>query len=412
MSCSRQKRVDGRVPLVILAIFFWIYLVLGLAYWGAAGFFTWLSTRRVRLDPALPGVEGNLPSVLVLVPARNESRAIEACLRSLLAQDYPRLRILLADDGSTDGTREIAERIADGEDRLDVIAAGELPDGWMGKCWALHRAYEEARTRKIANGSLLLFTDADIFFHPRTVSIAVRRLLDEKLDLIGLLPRTLNGSFWERTIQPAVIHGLLVLGAITELFPAKDYPRIASGAFILIRPEFYRIAGGHFALRHKLIEDIALATTVHMRGGKTAAFHAPDLIRLRMYHNLGEIWRGWAKNFFAGTNDNLRRSIELAAMFLLFSVLPVFLFPALLARSLGTGQGWWWAASAGLLYGAMTAVRAAGNRLTGESPIYAFLHPLAGVFLAGVVIASTWSRRFGRGALWRGRRYPIRRTEP
>ncbi|MBI4161233.1 MAG: glycosyltransferase [Acidobacteria bacterium] len=391
---------------MVLKALFWIYVLLGIAYWAAWGWFTRILRRAPRAGPEEPGTEGKVPLVLVLVPARNEERGIEACLRSLLAQEYPRIRILLADDGSTDGTRAIAESIGAGDGRLEIVDPGEPPEGWVGKCWALHRAYEHARERGYDDGALLLFTDADVVFHPRAIPIGVRRLLQERLDLLALLPRSVHETFWERTVQSAVVHALLVLGTIARLYPLRKAPRMASGAFLLVRPEYYRIAGGHHALRHEIIEDVALATTVHMRGGRTGALMAPDLVRVRMYHGLREIWQGWAKNFFAGTGDSLRRASELILVCLLFWVAPAPLLLFLLGRAGATGSGWSEAAGAGILWAAMTAVRAAGNRITGDPPAFALVHPLAGAILIGLLAASAWSRRFGRGALWRGRRYP------
>jgi chlorobactene glucosyltransferase len=397
---------------VFLIILFWIFIVAGLVYWTAGAILTRVVSRGVRIGPGDPGAGADAPPVLVLVPARDEERAIETCLRSLLDQDHRRLHILLADDGSTDRTREIADRIAAEDRRLEIVSPGEPPPGWVGKCWALHRAYEEGRARGRADGSLLLFADADVRFHPRTVSIAVRRLLDERLDLLALLPRISNQTFWEKTIQPAVIHALLILGGLSQLFPTRNFPRMASGAFLLVRSEAYRAAGGHLALRREIVEDVALATTVHQRGGRTGSRMAPDLVRLRMYHGIGEIWRGWTKNSFAGTDDRLRRALQVVVILLGFWVVPGLLFPVLLGRSVLTGTGWAATVGIGLLWGVMTAARMAGNRLTGDPPAYAILQPVAGAFMAVVLAVSTWSRRFGRGALWRGRRYPLHRADP
>ena len=63
------------------------------------------------------------PYVTVAMPCRNEAGFIEACLRSVQAQSYPRERIeiLVADGGSTDGTREILARLAKEDDRIRLI---------------------------------------------------------------------------------------------------------------------------------------------------------------------------------------------------------------------------------------------------------------------------------------------------
>ena len=80
------------------------------------------------------------PSVAIVVPARDEAPLIAATLRSLLAQDYAGpFRVILVDDGSTDGTGAIARATrrpaADRDQRR-----GPRPPGWSGKLWAVPRA--------------------------------------------------------------------------------------------------------------------------------------------------------------------------------------------------------------------------------------------------------------------------------
>lgn len=64
------------------------------------------------------------PSVTVLVPAHNEAVVIESTLRALVASDYAadRYEVLLIDDGSTDNTREIAERVAAEHPQIKIVA--------------------------------------------------------------------------------------------------------------------------------------------------------------------------------------------------------------------------------------------------------------------------------------------------
>ena len=142
----------------IFVVLFWAWVIAGLAYWLGAAWFTWRMARAPRAEPGDPGAGDDAPPVVVLVPARDEERGIEGCLRSLLAQDYPRLRVILSDDGSTDSTRAIADRIAAADRRLTVINPGEPPIGWIGKSWALHRAWAKAQETGAPGVSLLLFT--------------------------------------------------------------------------------------------------------------------------------------------------------------------------------------------------------------------------------------------------------------
>src|SRR6476659_8959119 len=81
-----------------------------------------------------------LPSLTIVVPARNEEAEIEAALRSLLQLNYPQYQIVAVNDRSTDQTGAIMERLAAepaAQSKLRVIHAHELPSGWLGKVHAM-----------------------------------------------------------------------------------------------------------------------------------------------------------------------------------------------------------------------------------------------------------------------------------
>src|SRR5437764_811584 len=90
----------------------WVYLV------AAHGGF-WRTSQRLPRVTAEPLV---WPDVVAVVPARNEAAMLPATLPALLGQDYPgALAVLVVDDGSTDGTDEVAARIARS---VPALAAG------------------------------------------------------------------------------------------------------------------------------------------------------------------------------------------------------------------------------------------------------------------------------------------------
>jgi chlorobactene glucosyltransferase len=126
-----------------------------------------------------------------------------------------------------------------------------------------------------------------------------------------------------------------------------------------------------------------------------------------MYHNFREIWAGWTKNLFAGTEDRLHRAFFFIFVAVLFSVAPPLLCLALACAAWVTGSGWWIAAGFGAASLLMTAVRMDGNRVLRQPRWYALLYPLSAAIVTVMFVASTSWRRFGRGAPWRGRRYPI-----
>lgn len=92
--------------------------------------------------------------VSVIVAARNEARRLPECLASLKAQTYTPLDILVADDGSTDGTAAVAERLG--------VRALRLPP--RGKATTLNDAVQSA------DGEIVAFLDADQVFAPNFVA--------------------------------------------------------------------------------------------------------------------------------------------------------------------------------------------------------------------------------------------------
>ena len=101
-----------------------------------------LPTLLDTLDAGAPRpVPPPLPSLSVVVTARDEAAGIESTVRRLLAQRYPGLQIVVVDDRSSDGTAAILDRLQaeTGRAELNVIHNRDLPPGWLGKCRAAPR---------------------------------------------------------------------------------------------------------------------------------------------------------------------------------------------------------------------------------------------------------------------------------
>ena len=160
---------------------------------AAAGLLAWLRVawvgirtdrcvdRLTAIPPDPP--PGGWPALTVVVPARDEARGVEASVRSLLAQDYPELRVVAVDDRSTDGTGAILDRVGSDEPRLRVVHVGELPPGWLGKNHAC------ASGADAASDGWLLFTDGDVIFAPGALRRAVAYAGRHGLGHLVALPR-------------------------------------------------------------------------------------------------------------------------------------------------------------------------------------------------------------------------------
>ena len=96
-----------------------------------------IGSRGQAIRPVLRQAQDDALSAII--PARNEERQIEQCVRSLLAQRYENFEVIVVDDRSEDATAEIVRNIAREDARLKVVSGKPLPVGWVGKPWALQQ---------------------------------------------------------------------------------------------------------------------------------------------------------------------------------------------------------------------------------------------------------------------------------
>ena len=261
------------------------------------------------------------PKVSILVPAKDEERSIEQCVRSLLALDYPALELLVVDDRSSDRTAAILERLAAEDARLRLVQIAELPPGWTGKTHALQFAQQQA------TGEWLLFVDADTHLAPACLKIVLRHAIDHRLDLLSLLPTLEMRSFWECVVQPLAGACLFVFYPLPKVNdPAQRDFGCANGQFILVRRAAYDQLGGHTSVRDKFVEDIHLGRLARRSGLALRLDRTRELFWVRMYAGWGEIVRGWSRICYAGVDG---RPLPLLRMLLLVLVFSGLSYPVL-----------------------------------------------------------------------------------
>lgn len=286
---GRQKRGDMLMSWLLVFSVGWLAIVVLLI---ARALRQQRDLRRLRvsdtIDPAMA------PSVAVIVPARDEALNIAACMRSLLAQNYPweRMKLWVVDDGSTDGTGCILDRIAQGDTRVNLVTSPPLPPGWTGKahaCWMASRGIP-------LQFEWLCFIDADMRARPELLASAVGSAISEDLSLLSLAPRHELKSFAERLIIPC---GLCFLGFRQDLRgarPDESEAVVATGQFFLVRRDDYDARGGHAAVRAEICEDIELARLFRISGRRVCLKDANSLLSTRMYTGWRTLWPGFAKN--------------------------------------------------------------------------------------------------------------------
>lgn len=250
-----------------------------------------------RYDPVPARSVEDRAQITVIVPARNESAAIEATLRSLLAQTIP-LEILAVDDRSTDATGALMDRIAaEPMPRgkvLSVIHINSLPPGWMGKNHAMALAARQTGTQ------WLLFTDGDILFQPDTLERALRFAVEDSADHIVLLPTLILKTAGEK-MMAAIFQSLTLLvwrpWKIAD--PKASKESIGTGAFNLVRDDVYRAIGGFEAFPMEILEDLRLGHEIKHHGYRQQMVFGRDLIRLHWAAGAIGMVNNLTKNIYA-----------------------------------------------------------------------------------------------------------------
>ncbi len=234
------------------------------------------------------------PHVSVLVPARNEARNIEACVTSLLAQDYPDYEIIVLDDHSTDDTPRILNQLLEPGGRLQVLKGTPLPDGWLGKHWAC------AQLDRAATGELILFTDADTRHAPDMLRASVSALLAEGADLVTAFPREEVVTWGERLLVPVIGFGIFTFIPI-HLVQKLRWPAlsITIGQFMLFRRAAYDAVGGYEAVGSEVVDDVCLGRRIIASGREWRLLDGTRHVSCRMYHGFWEAVAGFSKSLFA-----------------------------------------------------------------------------------------------------------------
>ena len=378
------------MTIVIVAIAvaaLWLYLVLG------HGRF-WLGSQRDDRDaPALPAVP---PTVVAVIPARNEAETVAETVGSLLCQDYPgTFRIVLVDDQSNDGTGDLARQAADragAAERLTVLAGRPLPSGWTGKLWAVKQGVEQALSPP-DRPDLLLLTDADIAYRPGALTSLVARAEQGGYVLTSLMAKLRCQSFAERALVPAFIFFFQMLYP----FPWVNRPdralAAAAGGCMLVRPSALAAAGGIDAIRAALIDDCALAAVLKPHGPIWLGL-TERVVSIRPYERFEDIRRMVARSAYA----QLRYSPLLLAGTVVGMALTYLAAPALVLFASGLAQ------ALGLLaWAAMALAFQPTLKLYRVSPIWGVMLPIIAFVYVVFTLDSAYQHGRGRGGLWKGR---------
>ncbi|HEY2913891.1 MAG TPA: glycosyltransferase [Candidatus Angelobacter sp.] len=352
-----------------------------------------------------PPPDLSLPSLTIVVPARNEEAEIEPALRSLLQLDYPQYQVVAVNDRSTDQTGAIMERLAAEPalaGKLRVLHVRDLPAGWLGKVHAMWLGSQRDATQR--NGAQqtasewLLFTDADCVFHPECLRRAIHYATTTATDHLVLFPTAHMKTPGERMMIsfPQTMASFAMRPWKVGDPKARDH--IGVGAFNLIRRSAYEAIGGYESLRLEVVDDIKLGESVKKAGLRQDVVFGPELVSLRWAVGAAGVVANLEKNLFAFLRFRISLLLAVCAVTFFLCVCPflgVFLAP-----------GWakaGFAAAVALIALAYTF----SGRYMGNSALLFLTCPIAAVIFNFAALQSAFLALRDGAITWRGTKYPL-----
>lgn len=369
-----------------LALAVWIYLIACHGgFWRAAE----------RDDTIMPAQEpARWPSVVAIVPARNEADVVSHSIASLIAQDYPgAFSIIVVDDNSEDGTAAaVGAAAAHAPGKVQLIAGAPMAAGWTGKVWAQSQGVAEAAGR-VPPADYLLLTDADIVHAPHTLRSLVTRAEAGGLVLTSLMVELRCESLAERALIPAFVFFFQMLYPFAWVNRADRTTAAAAGGCMLVRRASLAMAGGLASIKDAVIDDCALGARLKAEGPIWLGL-TRNAASIRKYPTFSDIRRMVARSAYA--------QLDYSPLMLAGTVLGLLLtyLAVPLIAILGSGLPRLLALASWILMGLAFLPTLRFYRL---SPLWAPLLPaIAAVYMA-FTLDSAYQHMRGRGGMWKGR---------
>ncbi|MCE5329091.1 glycosyltransferase [bacterium] len=342
-------------------------------------------------------IKDNPPLVSVLIPARNEENNIKRCIKALLRQNYKNLEIVVLDDNSTDNTYNIVKKISLSNKNVRIIKGKPLPNGWLGKNFACHQLSRHAK------GDYFVYTDADTCHHSNSISSAMAALLDNDLDALCPFPRQVMITIHERMTVTFANFTILLFMPLALIRKSKN-PLFCTGIgqYFLFKREAYFGAGGHAAVKGKILEDVHISKKLKMAGYSYMIFDGSKILSCRMYKNFKQVFTGFSRFLFSAFDYNVYMMGMAIIFFVLLFLMPniFFIFGLVVYH---------WPREIMILIIIQIAIvlfiRLINVLRFKEKMFDILLSPLSIVYIVFVAINSYIQSRFGNGIYWKGRTY-------
>lgn len=357
---------------------------------------------KFRKVPLLRKCCGDLTAnqITVVIAVRDESANVVECIRRYTA--LPAVKnLIIVDDESTDNTLSLVLEQSYNTPNIIVPDRSALPEGWTGKCYALHKG------SKFADTKYLFFTDADVKIRLGLLSSAIIYMEAAGLDHISGHFKILCGSISEKICAP-----VMAVSSFIFLFGRSGMQGAAMGAFNLISTDFYLNAGGHEAIKDSVIDDVALARIVRQKGGRSVFLDLSDSVEVRLFSGFYGFWNIIVRSSQAYLGSDIKLGISGGTA--------VFIIASFTAGCLFIPSFLWIFNHLTFARFAVCVIAAAAVYLQGilciwlvrrfyECSVYwSFLYPLPMAVLGVAVMVSGLKKMFNCQILWRGRSYKIK----
>jgi len=360
----------------LITIFLNFYLVIGF--------------NKIKQLSRQPIIEPEVP-LAIIVAVRNEEEDLETALKSLCNINYQSYRLIVVNDRSTDRTAEILNDFKRCYPKINIVTIDKLPEGWMGKNNAMYQGYLNSTEEWV------LFTDADIVFHPDAISRAMGYAVRNKLDHMTILPEMISRSTLLNSVYATFCIMLMMHMKPWEAKNPKSKSSSGIGAFNLIRRDAYEKIGTHSKIKLRPDDDLQLGIKVKQAKLKQDVLAAKGYVCLEWYKSLKQFGNGLQKNSFSLSDYKLPIAIANVLFVLVSIALPMpvmFIFGTATIRLM---------AAAMLLFHLIYMSVIAPNKWW-----YAFMIPFSGFFISWIILKASVITVKQGGIYWRDSFYPLK----
>ena len=320
--------------------------------------------------------------ISVLVPLRDEEINAVAIVETLAAQEHlSNVEFLILNDNSTDKTFELITSTARADTRFKIMQGSAVPQGWLGKPWAL------AQLSESATGELLVCIDADVRLSKTAIAAAAESMRINSLDFFSAYPAQVARTFSERMIQPLLQWSWL---SSVPLLIAKRSTNpsfaVANGQFFAVKKEALQKSGGYSSIKSEVLDDMQMARLLLRNKFKGTVGNGALIAQCHMYSSWNELRNGYAKSLWKGFGGVFGSFVAIALL-VLTGIIPI------ISAATGSPYGW-------LAFEAVLVSRVLSAKITRSNLFDSLLHPISAALLIYLIIYS-WLMR-GR-IQWKGR---------